>query len=58
LPPLQKLLEVEPKHVFGNHALGLVYARMGNKTAAMQQYYILQNIDPHVAAELLRLIPK
>jgi tetratricopeptide (TPR) repeat protein len=58
IPPLQKLLEVEPKHVFGNHALGLVYARMGNKTAAMQQYYILQNLDAHAAAELLRLIPK
>jgi len=31
---------------------------MGNKTAAMQQDYILQNIDPHAAADLLRAIPK
>ena len=58
VPLLQKMLEVEPKNVFANHALGLVYARLGNKTAAMQQYYILQNIDPHAAAELLRFIPK
>jgi superkiller protein 3 len=58
VPPLQKLLEVEPKHIFANHALGLVYARLGNKTAAMQQYYILQNIDPDTAAELLRVIPR
>jgi len=27
-------------------------------TAAMQQYYILQNLDARVAADLLRLIPK
>lgn len=58
VPLLQKMLEGEPKHVFANHALGLVYVRMGNKTAAMQQYYILQNIDAHAAAELLRFIPK
>jgi hypothetical protein len=31
---------------------------MGNKTAAMQQYYILQNLDARVAADLLEAIPK
>jgi superkiller protein 3 len=58
IQPLQKLISVEPKHLYGNHALGLAYALTGNKTAAMQQYYILQNLDARVAADLLRLIPK
>jgi tetratricopeptide (TPR) repeat protein len=58
IEPLRKLLEVEPKHIAGNHALGLTYARTGNKTGAMQQYYILQNLNPRLAAELLVTIPK
>jgi tetratricopeptide (TPR) repeat protein len=58
IQPLQKLLAVEPKHVYGNHALGMAYARLGNTTAAMQQYYILQNLDARVAADLLKQIPK
>jgi Flp pilus assembly protein TadD len=58
IAPLQKLLGVEPKHVFGNHALGLAYAHSGNRTAAMQQYYVLQNIDKNLAADLLKAIPK
>jgi superkiller protein 3 len=57
IQPLQKLLSVEPKHVNGNHALGMAYARMGNRTAAMQQYYILQNLDAGIAADLLKAIP-
>ena len=58
IEPLRKLLEVEPNSVHGNHALGFAYARMGNKTGAMQQYYILQNLNPRLAAELLEAIPK
>jgi len=57
MQPLQKLISIEPKHVNGNHALGMAYARMGNRTAAMQQYYILQNLDARVAADLLKAIP-
>jgi hypothetical protein len=51
-----KLISVEPKQVYGNHALGMAHARMGNKTAAMQQYYILQNIDARIAADRLLAI--
>ena len=55
---LRRLLEVEPRNVFANHALGLAYLNTGNKTGAMQQYYILQNLNPNVAAQLLNQIPK
>ena len=58
IAPLQKLLAIEPKHTFGNHALGLAYARTGNRTGATQQYYLLQNIDSNLAADLLKAIPK
>jgi len=58
IPPLQKLLGIEPKHVFGNHALGVAYAQTGNRTGAMQQYYLLQTLDARLAADLLKLIPK
>ena len=58
IQPLQKLISVEPKHVYGNHALGMAYARTGNKTAAMQQYYILKDLDARAAADLLQAIPK
>ena len=40
------------------HALGAFYVRTGNKTGAMQQYYILKDLDPKLAADLLKLIPK
>jgi hypothetical protein len=43
---------------FGQHALGAFNLRSGNKTGAMQQYYILLELDPKLAADLLRLIPK
>jgi len=46
------------EHEKANHGLGLVYAVTGNRTGAMQQYYILQNISPDIAADLLRSIPK
>jgi hypothetical protein len=32
--------------------------RTGDTTGAMQQYPILQNIDPNLAADLLAYIPK
>jgi|GEM_PF-6347140 len=52
------MLQVEPRNGFANHALGLAYVRTGNTTGAMQQYHILQNIDPNLAADLLAYIPK
>jgi Flp pilus assembly protein TadD len=55
---LRKVVEIEPRNVFGQHALGAFYVRTANKTGAMQQYYILQNLDSKLAADLLRLIPK
>lgn len=58
IEPLRKLLEVEPKNEFGNHALGFAYALTGNKTGARQQYHILQNLNARLAADLLRAIPQ
>ena len=54
----RKVIETEPTHVYANHALGMMYAITGNKTGAMQQYYILQNLNADLAANLLRSIPK
>ena len=56
--PLRKLIAIEPNHIYGNHSLGLAYAELGEKTAAMQQYYVLQNLNPALAADLLKSIPK
>lgn len=58
IDPLRKLLAEDPKHEQGNFALGQVYALIGDNTGAMQQYYILQNLNPRLAADLLQQIPK
>ena len=55
---LRKVVELEPKNIFAQHALGMLYVRTGEKTGAMQQYYILQTLNPKLAEDLLRLIPK
>ena len=55
---LRKVIEIEPTQAFAYHALGLAYVQVGNKTGAMQQYYILQNLNPNLAADLLSKIPK
>jgi Flp pilus assembly protein TadD len=55
---LRKVVELEPRNVFGQHALGAFYVRTGDKTGAMQQYYILKDLDPKLATDLLALIPK
>jgi len=52
------LLAEEPTHEYGNFSLGQVYAQLGDKTGAMQQYYVLQNLNPRLAALLLAQIPK
>jgi len=58
IAPLQKLLEIQPRDALAHHQLGLVYVQTGNKTAAMEQYYLLQEINPAHAAQLLSAIPK
>lgn len=56
IEPLRKMLAEEPDSEQGNFTLGEVYARLGDNTGAMQQYYILQNLNPRLAADLLRQI--
>ena len=55
---LRKVVELEPRHTFAQHALGMVYIRTGEKPGAMQQYYLLKNLDSNLAADLLARIPK
>jgi tetratricopeptide (TPR) repeat protein len=58
IDPLRKLLAEEPNDQHGNFTLGQVYALLGDNNGAMQQYYILQNLNPRLAADLLKQIPK
>jgi Tfp pilus assembly protein PilF len=58
IDPLHKLLAEEPNNQHRNFTLGQVYALLGDNTGAMQQYYILQNLNPRLAADLLKQIPK
>jgi tetratricopeptide (TPR) repeat protein len=58
IEPLRKLLAEEPTHEYGNFTLGQVYALLGDNTGAMEQYYVLQNLNPRLAAELLKQISK
>ena len=58
IEPLRKLLAEQPADEYGNFTLGQVYAQLGDKTGAMQQYYVLQNLNPRLAAELLKQIGK
>lgn len=55
---LRKVLQAEPNHVNALHGLGMAYATTGDKTAAMQQYYILRDLNATMAADLLRAISK
>jgi hypothetical protein len=41
-----------------NNGSAQAYAQTGNRTGAMQQYCVPQTIDPKLAADLLKLIPK
>jgi hypothetical protein len=36
----------------------VVYVNLGEKSAAMQQYYVLKELNESAAAELLKLIEK
>lgn len=55
---LKKVVQSEPTHVYANHALGMAYVLTGDKTAAMQQYYILKNLNADMAADLLQAISR
>ena len=52
------MLAEVPNDEHGNFTLGQVYAELGDNTGAMQQYYILQNLNPRLAANLLQQISK
>ena len=58
IEPLRKLLAEEPAHEYGNFTLGQIYAQLGDNTGAIQQYYILQNLNPRLAASLLQQISR
>jgi Flp pilus assembly protein TadD len=55
---LRKVVQLEPRNVFAQHALGVFYIRTGEKNGAMQQYDILKTLNPKLAADLLKSIPK
>ena len=55
---MRKVLQSEPTHVYALHGLGMAYATTGDKTAAMQQYHILKDLNADIAADLLRAISK
>mgnify|MGYP003694766095 CR=1 FL=1 len=52
--PLRQLLALDPKHLYASQLLGLAYVQLGEKTAAMQQYYVLKELNARMAAELLK----
>jgi tetratricopeptide (TPR) repeat protein len=54
----RKVVELEPRHTFVQHALGMVYIYAGEKAGAMQQDYLLKNLDSNLAADLLAKILK
>ncbi len=54
----RKALQTEPTDVYANHALGMAYVVTGNKTGAMQQYHMLKDLNPDLAANLMRASPK
>ncbi|MFN2407114.1 MAG: tetratricopeptide repeat protein [Pyrinomonadaceae bacterium] len=58
IEPLRKLLAEDPTHEHGNFTLGQVYAQLGDNTGAMQQCYVLQGLNPRLAADLLKQISK
>lgn len=50
---LRRVLAIDPTNATVNYSLGVIYNAMGNKTAAMQQYYVLKDLNS-VLAEKLR----
>lgn len=52
------MVQLDPTNAFGHHALGIAYVQIGEKQGALQQYDILKDLNPRLAADLLRQIPK
>jgi len=51
---LQRAIELRPRYASARFNLGLVYLKRGDKQAARRQYEALQDIDGHLAGELLK----
>jgi len=49
----KQALKLKPNWPTAHYQLGLAYHRMGDRNAAMEQYRILQRLDPELAAALL-----
>jgi tetratricopeptide (TPR) repeat protein len=56
LDEFKRVVELEPRHVDANLKVGLEYLSLGNKQAAIQQYYILKEFAPKEAEQLHNLI--
>jgi tetratricopeptide (TPR) repeat protein len=56
LDEFKRVVELEPRHIDANLKIGIEYLNLGNKDAAIQQYYVLKNIDPEQAQQLYYLI--
>jgi tetratricopeptide (TPR) repeat protein len=55
---LLKAIQLKPDHSRAYHVLGLTYLSQGEKSAAIEQYEHLRNLDKSLADELLRYIEK
>ena len=49
-------LVIKPSASHARYELALIYAGMGNKRAAMEEYEILKKLEPSLAETLLREI--
>ncbi|MBA2339484.1 MAG: hypothetical protein H0V88_03745 [Pyrinomonadaceae bacterium] len=49
-------MQLAPAHVDANLKLGIAYLNLGNRTAALQQYNLLLNLDPEAARQLHNVI--
>lgn len=55
---LKKCLELAPRFAKARFNLGSIYLLSGNKAAAREQYNVLKDVDPTLAAKLLDAINK
>ncbi|PYS74720.1 MAG: hypothetical protein DMF69_00895, partial [Acidobacteria bacterium] len=53
---IKQALKLKPNWPWAHSQLGLAYYRTGDRNAAMEQYRILQKLDPELAATLLQRI--
>jgi tetratricopeptide (TPR) repeat protein len=55
---LIRTLQIKRDYAEARYYLGLAYLKIGNRAAAMEEYRILQKIDPKLAKILSQKIPK